>query len=140
MTQRERFFKALQGEKTDRVPVSFYTHLSVGDDNGVSVNVNWVCSTGTDMIAIEPDGFYNLHWDKPLKTLAEFKALRPYKREDHFIAAQVDRASRVAEALGRGGGGGIRRAVISIAFPDRSCRMENTAAFLESRIDRRGRL
>lgn len=100
MTQRERFLKALRGEKTDRVPVSFYTHLPVGDDNGVSVNVNWVRNTGMDMIAIEPDGFYNLHWDKPLKTLADFKALRPYKREDHFIAAQVDRASRVAEALG----------------------------------------
>lgn len=98
MKKKERFLAAVQGKPVDRVPVSFYTHLPL-EDNAVPANVNWVKNTGMDMIGIEPDGFYQLHWDAPLKTLEDFKRLRPYKKEDYFIAAQLDRACRVAEAL-----------------------------------------
>lgn len=98
MNKKERILRAIQGKQVDRVPVCFYTHLPL-EDNAVPANIRWAKDSGMDLLAIEPDGFYGLLWDRPLRTLEDFKQLRPYKKDDLFIAAQVDRARRIADAL-----------------------------------------
>ena len=62
MNKKERVLNALQGKPVDRVPVTFYRHFFSQEDNTVSANVDWVKNTGMDMICVEPDGFYALHW------------------------------------------------------------------------------
>lgn len=98
MNKKERVLCALQGKPVDRVPVCFYTHLPI-EDNTVPAHIKWVKETGMDLVTVGTDGFYALDWDKPLKTLEDFKQLRPYKKTDYFITEQVDRAKRIAEAL-----------------------------------------
>jgi len=99
MDKKTRFKNAIHGKPVDRVPVGFYKHIYNDDDNAVEKNVQWVKATNIDMLAIEPDGYYTLHWDSPLQTLDDWKKLRPYKKTDSFIAGQIDRAKRVAEKL-----------------------------------------
>jgi len=99
MTKKERILCAMNGKPVDRVPVSFYTHLQSHEDNLVPRNVNWVKDTGMDMICIEPDGYYSLLSEHPLRTIEDWKRFRPYSKDHPFIERQVDRASRVAEAL-----------------------------------------
>ena len=99
MNKKERFMNAIQGKPVDRVPVSFYAQLPFLVDNGVSNYVNWVKNTNMDGICIEADNFYTLLWPGRLKTMSDWKKLRPFKKDDYYIAGQVDRARRVAEEL-----------------------------------------
>lgn len=96
MNGRERTLNAMKGKPVDRVPVTFYAHQPDAE-----AHIRWVQNTGMDAIAIEPEGYYGIHrhWDAPLKTLADFKKLRPFTKNDPYIAGQVDRAARVVEAL-----------------------------------------
>lgn len=99
MNKKERVLNALQGKPVDRVPVTFYRHFFSQEDNTVSANVDWVKNTGMDMICVEPDGFYALHWDSALQTLDDWKKFRPHRKNEYFIAGQLDRARRIAEKL-----------------------------------------
>lgn len=96
MNSRERMLNAMKGKPIDRVPVTFYAHQPNGQ-----AHIDWVNNSGMDAIAIEPEGYYGIHhhWDAPLKTLDDFKKLRPFTKKDRYLAGQIDRAARVVEAL-----------------------------------------
>lgn len=96
MNSRERMLNAMKGKSIDRVPVTFFAHQPNGQ-----AHIDWVNNTGMDGIAIEPEGYYGIHrhWDAPLKTLEDFKKLRPFSKDHPYLAGQVDRAARVVEAL-----------------------------------------
>ena len=99
MDKKERVRNSIKGKPVDRVPVSFYTHFFDQTDNTVGAHIRWVKATGMDMIAVEPDGFYGLRSDSPLETIEDWKAFRPYKKDDPFIVKQVDRVKRISEGL-----------------------------------------
>ncbi|MBQ8637672.1 MAG: hypothetical protein IJ468_00720 [Lachnospiraceae bacterium] len=97
MNSKERMLNAMKGKPVDRVPVTFFAHQPSG-----TAHINWVKNTGMDAIAIEPEGYYGIHrhWDAPLKTLDDFKKLRPFTKRDPYLAGQIDRAARVVDAIG----------------------------------------
>ena len=96
MNGKERMLNAMKGKPVDRVPVTFFAHKA-----DAKAHIDWVNNSGMDGIAIEPEGYYGIHgqWNAPLKTLDDFKKLRPFTGKDEWIAAQVDRAARVVDAL-----------------------------------------
>ena len=57
MTKKERIQKAIRGEKTDRVPVSWYRHFPDQTDNTVRDQVAWAKETDMDMLCVETDGY-----------------------------------------------------------------------------------
>lgn len=99
MTKKERLLSAMNGKPVDRVPVAFYLHFPDQTDNTVTETVQWVKNTRVDMALVATDGFYPLMSDTPLRTIDQWKAFRPYKRSHPFISLQLDRCSRIAEAL-----------------------------------------
>lgn len=96
MNGRQRTLAAMHGQVVDRVPVTFYAHKADGQ-----AHIDWVRNTGMDAIAIEPEGYYGIHrhWDGPLKTIDDFRSLRPFSKDHPYIAGQVDRAAQVVDAL-----------------------------------------
>ena len=107
MNCKERFMAAMRGEPVDRVPVTFYAHQP-----NAKAHIEWVQRTGMDGIAIEPEGYYGIagHWDAPLQTLDDLKKVRPFTKKDKYISGQVDRARKVADAIGQD------HAILSMAF------------------------
>lgn len=99
MNKKDRVYRALRGEPVDRVPVTFCTHFANSEDNTVKETVKWTKESGVDLTDVGCDGFYALWSEKPLKTIEDWLAFRPYRRDDPFVALQVDRAKRISEAL-----------------------------------------
>jgi len=100
MDQKTRTLRALQGLSVDRVPVGFYTHFPDQTDNTVSAQVKWALDTRMDLLCMETDGYMEWAPEQPLLTASDWGRIRPHKKEDHYIAGQVDRAARIAEGLG----------------------------------------
>ena len=99
MTKKERVLNAMNGRPVDRVPVAFYLHFPDQTDNTVTETVQWTKSSGVDLTLVGTDGFYPLMSEKPLDSIERWKEFRPYDRKHPFIALQLDRTSRVVEAL-----------------------------------------
>ncbi len=99
MTGKERTLAAMNSQPVDRVPVSFYTHVAPGDDNGYTNYTTWMKNTDMDMLCMEPDPYYGLQYPEPLVTMDDYLAIRPYKKTDRYITDQVERAARLSEAL-----------------------------------------
>lgn len=99
MTKKERLFNAMNGKPVDRVPVAFYLHFFDQTDNTVAETIQWTKNSRVDMTLIGTDGFYPLMSDTPLRTIEQWKAFRPYDRNHPFISLQLDRCTRIAEAL-----------------------------------------
>ena len=100
MTKKERIQKAIRGEKTDRVPVSWYRHFPDQTDNTVRDQVAWAKETDMDMLCVETDGYMQFdcgHTD--LKREDVLASLRPHGPHDPYIEGQVDRAKRIADGL-----------------------------------------
>ncbi len=100
MTKKERVLNTLRGEKTDRVPVSWYTHFPDQRDNTVADQAAWAKQTDMDMLCVETDGYMQFdcgHTD--LSDPGVLASLRPHAPHDPYIEGQVDRAKRIAEAL-----------------------------------------
>jgi len=100
MDQKTRTLRAMEGLSVDRVPVGFYTHFPDQTDNTVADQVRWTLDTRMDFICIETDGYMEWPSEAPLLTAADWGRIRPHKKDDHYIAGQVDRAARIAEGLG----------------------------------------
>ncbi len=99
MDKFTRVFNAMDGKPVDRVPVTFYHHFFDLADNSVALNVDWVKRTGMDLLAFEPDGFYQVQWNSGLQTLDAWKQYRVHDKEDYYIAGQMDRARRIVDGL-----------------------------------------
>lgn len=102
MDKKERVFRALRGEATDRVPVTFCTHFENLEDNTVKETVDWTNKSGVDLTHVGCDGFYALMSEKPMQTIGDWLSFRPYKRQHPYVALQVDRTKRIVEALQNG--------------------------------------
>ena len=100
MNALSRVKHAMRGEAVDRVPVGFYTHFADQRDNTVSDQVSWTLACAMDYICIETDGYMQYPSDTPLATPADWGRIRPHQKTSHYIAGQVDRAKRIADALG----------------------------------------
>ena len=100
MNSRERIRCAIQGEKVDRVPTSWYTHFPDQRDNTVADQVAWAREARMDMLCVETDGFMQFdcgHTD--LSDPDVLASLRPHSAHDWYIEGQVDRARRIVEGL-----------------------------------------
>lgn len=100
MNAKERMLNAMNGKPVDRVPIAFYLHFPDQTDNTVRETLQWVKNTRSDMALVATDGFYPLMSDTPLHTIEQWKAFRPYKRSHPFISLQLDRCSRIVDAIG----------------------------------------
>ncbi len=99
MNKKERILCAMNGQPTDRVPVTFVKHFPDLTDDTVDQTVQWVKNTGMDLVDVAADGYYALMSETPLNTIDSWLAFRPYDRKHPYIANQVARAARVVEQL-----------------------------------------
>lgn len=99
MNKRERVIAAMHGEEVDRVPVTFYGHCPNLYDNTVAYQTEYCKNADMDLYCIGIDGYMHFHWAGPLLTAEDWGKIRPHKKDDYYIAGQVDRAARMVEAL-----------------------------------------
>ena len=99
MQKKERIHNAMNFLPVDRIPTAFYTHFEDQHDNTVADQVQWANECNMDALCVETDGFMKFAWDGPLVTADDWGKIRPHKKDDWYIAGQVDRAKRIADGL-----------------------------------------
>ena len=86
MTKKERVLSAMRGEKTDKIPVSFWRHFAgagttLSNREVAQKHLDFYQATDLDFIKIMYDGF-TAPFSLDIKTAAELRKIRPVK-EDH---------------------------------------------------------
>lgn len=101
MDKRTRVLNAMDCKPVDRVPVTFYTHFlseEASRDNGVAAQVKWMRDSDMDCLCVETDGYMEYPLIDPRGSLADWKNLRPVKKDHPYFRGQLDRAKRIAHA------------------------------------------
>lgn len=99
MNKKERTLRAMAGLQVDRVPVGFYTHFSAEDDAAVAGQVDWCKRTDMDVLCVETDGLMGFFSDTALRTVQDWKGIRPHGPESAYMQRHLYRAGKIAEAM-----------------------------------------
>lgn len=101
LDQKTRVLNAMDGKPVDRIPASFWHHFSGEEAVGeacVKAHLDYYRTIGADYIKIMSDGFSGpVHCE--IKTVDDWKAVRPQGRNSDYIRGQVERAKRINDAL-----------------------------------------
>lgn len=103
MTKKERVLSAMRGEKTDKIPVSFWRHFAgagttLSNREVAQKHLDFYQATDLDFIKIMYDGF-TAPFSLDIKTAAELRKIRPVKEDHPYVRDILERAKWVNELL-----------------------------------------
>ena len=103
MTKKERVLSAMRGEKTDKIPVSFWRHFAgagttLSNREVAQKHLDFYQATDLDFIKIMYDGC-TAPFSLDIKTAAELRKIRPVKEDHPYVRDILERAKWVNELL-----------------------------------------
>ena len=102
MDKRTRVLNAMNKKEVDHVPVGFWFHFAgenAAGDACVEAHLKYYRETDLDFVKIMCDNYFSYPLP-PIKSVQDWKKLKPLDADHPFIREQVMRAKAIVEAIG----------------------------------------
>lgn len=103
MDKRTRVLNAMNKKEVDHVPVGFWFHFAGEEASGqgcINAHLKYYRETDLDFVKIMCDGYFPYPLPE-IKTVADWKSLKPLTSDHPFIREQVERAKAIVEDIGK---------------------------------------
>jgi len=102
MNKIQRVWTAINGEKPDRVPVSFWYHFppkgKIRGKDSVKAHLDYFHKSGIDFLKIMNEHPYRV--DIEIKNPSDWRKIKPAPLESDFFQEQLDEIKMITDALG----------------------------------------
>lgn len=102
MDKRTRVLNAMNQKEVDHVPVGFWFHFSGEEASGeacVKAHLKYYRETDLDFVKIMCDSYFPYPLPE-IRTVQDWKGLKPLTAEHPFIREQVERAKAIVDEIG----------------------------------------